>query len=116
MEQEITILKRTEYMLQGILKEVMKDVKSYESKYGVSGLFNVEEDLEELTRKKGNTDMLKGKTLEELTAIVETLKVKIEEKRDRLKPLIEEHKNLKTALKETEEENKRKRAEYERVK
>ena len=115
LEQEITILKRTEHLLQGVLKDVMKDVKAYESKYGVTGLFNVEEDLEELTRKKGNTDLLKGKTLEELTAIVETLRSKIEEKRDRLKPLIEEHKNLKATLKETEEENKRKRAEYERV-
>jgi intraflagellar transport protein 81 len=115
LEQEIAIIRRTEQILQNQLKEVAKDVKSYESKYGVTGLFNAEEDLEELARKKGSTDLLKGKTLEELTSIVETLKAKIEEKRDRLKPLIEDHKNLKTALKEVEEENKRKRTDYERV-
>jgi myosin heavy subunit len=115
MEQEITILKRTETILKEMLREILKDVKNYEAKYGLTGLFNAEDDIEELTRKKGHTDLLKGKTLEELTQIVETLKFKIEEKRDRLKPLIEEHKNLKTALKEIEEDNKRKKAEYERA-
>lgn len=95
--------------------ETIKDLKQYELKYGVTGLLTIEADIEELTRKKGNLDYLKGKTLEELTAIIESLKGKIEEKRETLKPLIEDHKLLKTQLKETEEEHKRKRAEYERV-
>lgn len=53
--------------------------------------------------------------MEELTAIIETLRNKIEEKRDLLKPLIEDHKTLKSQIKETEEEHKKKRIEYEKT-
>lgn len=115
LDQEVTILKYTESVLKGMLAETVKEIKQYELKYGVTGLLTIEADIEELTKKKGNLDYLKGKTLEELTAIIETLKGKIEEKREVLKPLIEEHKVLKTQIKDTEEEHKRKRMEYERV-
>lgn len=115
VEQEVAILKHTESVLKGILSDTIRELKQYELKYGVTGLLTIEADIEELTKKKGNFDYLKGKTLEELTSIIETLKNKIEEKRDCLKPLIEEHKNLKTQIKETEDEHKRKRIEYEKV-
>lgn len=115
MEQEIAVLRRTEAVLQNLARETAREVRAFEARHGVSGLLGAEDDLEDLARRKGQTDLLKGKTLEELTALVETLRNKIEEKRERLKPLIEEHKALKAALKETEEETKRKRAEYERV-
>lgn len=111
----MTILKHTETVLKSMLAETIKDIKAYEVKYGVTGLLTIEADIEELTKKKGNIDYLKGKTLEEMTAIIDSLKTKVEEKRDVLKPLIEEHKDLRAKVKETEEEHKRKRAEYERV-
>lgn len=98
-----------------MLNETIKELKQYEVKYGVTGLLTIEADIEELTRKKGNFDFLKGKTLEELTSIIENLKNKIEEKRDLLKPLIEDHKNLKLQIKDTEDEHKKKRIEYEKV-
>jgi intraflagellar transport protein 81 len=115
LEQEVTILKHTEAVLKGMLSETVNELKAYEIKYGVTGLLTIEADIEELTKKKGNLDYLKGKTLEELTTIIETLKNKLEEKREVLKPLVEEHKELRAQIKETEEDHKRKRGEYERV-
>ena len=115
LEQEITILKRTEAILNEKMKESVKEVRVYESKYGLTGLLNIDNDLEELTKKKGNIDQIKGKTLEELTVIVESLNNKIEEKRDSLKPLVEEHKTLKAQIKELEDDHKQKQSEFERV-
>lgn len=115
IEQEITILKYTENVVKSIHSETVTDLKNYEVKYGVTGLLSIEADIEELARKKGSLDYLKGKTVEELTSIIETLRNKIEEKRDLLKPLIEDHKTLKSQIKETEEEHKKKRIEYEKT-
>ena len=78
IDQEIAILRHTESVLKGILNGTIKDLKQYELKYGVTGLLTIEADIDELTRKKGNIDLLKGKTLEELTVIIENLKNKIE--------------------------------------
>ena len=115
LEQEISILKHTENVVKTIHTETVNDLKDYETKYGVTGLLSIEADIEEFSRKKGSFDYLKGKTIEELSSIIESLRTKIEEKRDLLKPLIEEHKTLKSRIKETEEEHKKKRIEYEKT-
>lgn len=44
----------------------------------------MESQIEDLTLKKGNLDQLKGKTLEEISNVVEQLQSKIEQKRDLL--------------------------------
>jgi len=114
-EEEYGILKRTEQILKSMFKESIKNVKNYEQKYGMVGLLNIENEIDDLTQKKGNADILKGKTLEELSAIVEQLKVKIDEKRDKLKPLVDEHKKLKQKIVILEEEHRNKKHEFERV-
>ena len=114
-EEEYGILKRTEQILKGMYKETIKSVKNYEQKYGVVGLLNIENEIDDLTQKKGNADLLKGKTLEELSAIVEQLKVKIDEKRERLKPMVDEHKKLKQKIVALEEEHRAKKSEFDRV-
>lgn len=114
-EEEYGILKRTEQILKTMYKESIKNVKSYEQKYGMVGLLNIENEIDDLTQKKGNADILKGKTLEELSAIVEQLKIKIDEKRDKLKPLVDEHKKLKQRIVVLEEDHRAKKHEFERV-
>lgn len=114
-EEEYGILKRTEQILKNMYKDSIKNVKAYEQKYGVVGLLNIENEIDDLTQKKGSTDMMKGKTLEELSAIVEQLKIKIDDKRDKLKPLIDEHKKLKQRIVTLEEEHRAKKHEFERL-
>jgi hypothetical protein len=43
----------------------------YERKNGLNGLISMENELEELAIKQGNLDQMKGKTLNEISAIVE---------------------------------------------
>ena len=115
LDEEYGILKRTEQILRASYKESLKKVKSYEKKYNMEGLLNIENELDDLTQQKGNVDLLKGKTLEELSTIVEQLKIKIDEKRDKLKPLLDEHKKIKSEMVEMNEEHGAKKADFERV-
>lgn len=115
LDEEYGILKRTEQILKASYKESFKKVKTYEKKYNMEGLLNIENELDDLTQQKGNVDLLKGKTLEELSTIVEQLKIKIDEKRDKLKPLLDEHKKIKAIIVKMDEEHKAKKADFERV-
>lgn len=99
------MLKRTEVLLKKELKKVQSNVKDYETKHGIVGLVNMENEIENLAKKKGNLDIIKGKTLEEVSTIVEQLQVKIEEKRDKLKPLIDKHIILKQKIQEMKEKH-----------
>lgn len=60
-------------------------------------------------------EQLKEKTHKEIAVMIETLKSKIEEKREHLKPFVEEHKTLKASLKDIEDDHKRKKYQYEQV-
>ena len=115
IEQEIGILKRTEKIFKKLLKKSIEDVKVFERKYGIDGLLNIENEIEDLSKKKGNLDLLKGKTLEELSSIVEQLKLKIEEKRDSLKPLIDKHKIIKNEINSIKDDHAMKKQEFDHV-
>lgn len=65
----------------------------------------MENEIEDLAKRKGNLDLVKGKTLEEVSVIVEKLQNKIEAKRDKLKPLIDKHVILKQKISELKEKH-----------
>lgn len=44
----------------------------------------MESQIEDLALRKGNLDLMKGKTLEEISSVVEQLQSKIEQKREYL--------------------------------
>lgn len=44
----------------------------------------MENQIEDLALRKGNLDLMKGKTLEEISSVVEQLQSKIEQKREYL--------------------------------
>jgi len=55
------------------LKKSINQVKEYEKIHGLFGIISMESEIQELATKKLNTDTMKGKTLEEISSIVDQL-------------------------------------------
>lgn len=90
----------TQKILKNKYKEVKKNVKLFEQKYGIIGLSNIEVGIEEMTKAKGDVDIIKGKTLEELSKIVVQLIDKIQDRKGNLQHILEDNKRLKVSFKQ----------------
>lgn len=97
---ELLVLQKTEKILKKRLKVSLEQVKEYERVHGLFGLISMENQIEDLALRKGNLDLMKGKTLEEISSVVEQLQSKIEQKREYLQPMIFSHRDLKARASE----------------
>lgn len=61
-----------------------------ESKHGVGGYRQTQDDIEKVSSKKSNLDHKKGQTLEEMSDMVKMFTKKIAEKKGNLAPIIKE--------------------------
>ena len=61
-----------------------------ESKKGVAGYRETQEALETISAMKGDMDMMKGQTLEDISYMVKKLNQTIMEKKNNLSPIIKE--------------------------
>ena len=73
-----------------------------ERKKGVSGIIDAQEQLEKVSAIKSEIDESKGKTLEEISEMVEQLNEKIASKKDSLAPLIVDLRAMRTNASATE--------------
>lgn len=69
-----------------------------ERKQGIEGYFSTQERLEELSTLKMEQDELKGKTLDEITALIKTLNNRISSKKAELDPILKEVKPLRAKV------------------
>ena len=115
LEYELTILSRTEKLLTNKFKLTQKELSEFEQKYGITGMLNMEEEIEKLTKQKGNLDIAKGKSLEEMSKLITQLNIKIQEKQSSLEPLLEENKIVKNEYKQIEDIYLNKKDEYDRA-
>lgn len=115
LEYELTILSRTEKLLTNKFKLTQKELSEFEEKYGITGMLNMEEEIEKLTEQKGNLDIAKGKSLEEMSKLITQLNIKIQEKQSSLEPLLEENKIVKNEYKQIEDIYLSKKDEYDRA-
>lgn len=69
-----------------------------ERKQGIEGYFSTQERLEELTTMKMEQDELKGKSLDEITALIKTLNNRISSKKAELDPILKEVKPLRKKI------------------
>ena len=67
-----------------------------EGKKGVSGYRETQEALESVSAMKSELDQMKGRTLEDISHLVQQLTRKIREKKDALAPIIKELRTLRT--------------------
>ena len=112
---EVATLERTKAIIDRNYEDIDGQVKDLERKYGVTGYSNIIQNQNELMEGMGEVDFMKGKTLEELSEVVEALTKKIESKRSDIQPLTTEIKAYKKNYVQMEEEYQAKKGEYDRV-
>ena len=69
---------------------------------GVSGFLDAQDKLEQVSAAKSDIDEQKGKTLEEISSMVEQLNTKINDKKTLLAPLVRDLRALRTQVQGTE--------------
>ena len=62
-------------------------LSEYEKRHGVEGFTRTKDEVEELSKRKDELDKVKGKTMAEITTLVRDYTVKLNEKKEALKPL-----------------------------
>ena len=123
MKQELSelraewgVLSRTLALLKEQEQGVSKKLSDVEKKRGVSGFAQTEEQLQKISQQKAEVDTIKGKTLEEISQVVEEINTKIKENKNRLAPQIKNLRSLRTRFGEVEAEYLEKKTAYDNIK
>lgn len=117
IKSELTVLNRSEQILQNRCENLEEAVKKLEQQQGVSGYMDTQAELEKVSSQKQEVDKRKGQTLEEMSHIVMELTNKIKDQKLRLKEPIKDLKYvLRPKYKELGEEYKEKKTQYEHEK
>ncbi|KAJ1341884.1 hypothetical protein BSLG_003537 [Batrachochytrium salamandrivorans] len=97
---EYGILQRTEEILK--TKEAFHQdmIHAVEKKTGIVGFHDTQETLEKVSEKKSGMDEIKGKTLNEISEIIQTLMSTINDKKGMLAPVIQELRQLRQEAQE----------------
>ncbi|CAF0771495.1 unnamed protein product [Rotaria sordida] len=112
MTAELQLLKRTEELLKEEVEQIKSRMSMEERKHGIEGYFSTQERLEELSTLKMEQDELKGKTLDEITALIKTLNSRISSKKAELDPILKEVKPLRAKIQEIRSEYEAKKSKY----
>ena len=112
LQRELSVLETTKGVLDREHQESTEVVREFEEKFGVQGFSEMEAKIEDLTRQKGQIDQVKGKSLEELSLIVQNMSKKIAEKQGKLQPLVDQQKAVKQEIRSLEGEYSTKKEGY----
>eukprot|EP01013_Petalomonas_cantuscygni_P015387 TRINITY_DN3170_c0_g2_i1.p1 TRINITY_DN3170_c0_g2~~TRINITY_DN3170_c0_g2_i1.p1 ORF type:complete len:693 (-),score=204.81 TRINITY_DN3170_c0_g2_i1:1657-3735(-) len=113
---EYGVLLRTVELLKSRDDRLEEIVADLEQKAGVSGARDVARQAEEAAQRRMAAEELKGKTLDELTKIVEEFEDKIKARRKQLAPHIVELRVLRLKSQQVEQEYLAKKEQYEGAK
>jgi len=90
LKSEFGVLSRTEEILRQRAADLKMSLANIEKEKGVSGFTDTQEELERVSALKGDLDIKKAASLEEMSKMVTKLKDSLNEKRTTLAPLISE--------------------------
>ncbi|KAH8607806.1 hypothetical protein ERJ75_001348800 [Trypanosoma vivax] len=110
---EYGVLTFTENILKAQYSALDAEIGDLEGKLGLRGYSRTVETLSKLTREKDMLEGLKGKTLEELSLVVQDFTMAIRERRTKLAPLINELRSVRQAATEVDREWLEKKTQYE---
>jgi len=113
VQAEALVLSRTEEVLQANAAKAGADLKKAEIELGVEGASNVASNLERVTEAKSHVDEAKGKTLEEISAVVASIQGSIKDKKAALAPRIKELRATRQEVAELTERHAQMRKRYE---
>ncbi|KAK6632280.1 hypothetical protein RUM44_007321 [Polyplax serrata] len=112
LKSESSILTRTLEILKSRDQNVTKALEKEEAEHGVLGFRDTVETLEKVTEETTDFDSVKGKTLDEMSILIQQLSRRIEEKKTELAPLISELRPLREQFQELSEEYEHKKKMY----
>uniref|UniRef100_A0A7S0JK75 Intraflagellar transport protein 81 homolog n=1 Tax=Calcidiscus leptoporus TaxID=127549 RepID=A0A7S0JK75_9EUKA len=116
LSSEWGILARTEKILREQEAVISMQLGEVESRQKAKGHFETQEKLNQVSQHKAEVDSVKGKTLEEISQVVEEINGQIKENKNRLAPQIKGLRTLRTEYQELESEYLEKKAVYDNQK
>lgn len=115
LRAEYGVLARTEEILKGKDDTFQQQMSSLETKKGVAGYHETQEELEKVSAIKSELDEQKGKTLEDISELVRQLNATIADKKSALAPVIKELRPMRQRCQEMSGEYEEKKAAYENL-
>eukprot|EP01012_Entosiphon_sulcatum_P013707 TRINITY_DN1889_c0_g1_i1.p1 TRINITY_DN1889_c0_g1~~TRINITY_DN1889_c0_g1_i1.p1 ORF type:complete len:725 (+),score=205.41 TRINITY_DN1889_c0_g1_i1:117-2291(+) len=115
IKAELGVLQRTEEVLVQRHQAVADQLTQIEKAKGIHGYRDKQEELLKLTEGKMEVDEAKGKTLEELSKVVQEFVANIRERRNKLAPQILELRNTRQKSQAVEQEYQQKKETYESI-
>jgi len=104
LRAEWGVLSRTQAILDAEAKKVSSFLGEAEARRGLSGYQETQDELEKVSQQKAEVDEVKGKTLEEISRVVEEINGQIKARKNRLAPQIKDLRTLRVAFQEQESE------------
>mmetsp|Transcript_25225 Transcript_25225/g.39030 ORF Transcript_25225/g.39030 Transcript_25225/m.39030 type:complete len:698 (+) Transcript_25225:1608-3701(+) len=115
LQAESVVLQRTEQTLRGRIDNLEEFMKLQEERAGVAGFRDAQQTLEATSEQTAEIDEVKGQTLEEISAIIKSITMKVEEKKDKLKPKIIALKETRRSFQELEHQYNEKKSRFDNV-
>merc|ERR1712216_84207 len=103
-------------ILEGEAKKVASFLGEAEARRGLSGYQETQDELEKVSQQKAEVDEVKGKTLEEISQVVEEINRQIKEKKNHLAPQIKDLRALRVKFQEQESEYLEKKQRHDNTK
>lgn len=113
LRAEWGVLSYTEKTLQDQFEALRQEIEEIESKMGIRGYSRTTEELSLVTDQKNTVEQVKGKTLEELSKVVQDFACAIRDRRAKLAPQINELRTVRQQANEVEQEWEDKKSQYE---
>lgn len=88
VKRDLVISRRTEDIVRSQEEVVRRNIEKIERQRGVSGFREARRELEQVSATKADLDDVKGKTLEEMSAIVKDIQRNIQARQNELRPLV----------------------------
>eukprot|EP01004_Peranema_trichophorum_P001549 NODE_1189_length_2080_cov_32.364333_g1001_i0.p1 GENE.NODE_1189_length_2080_cov_32.364333_g1001_i0~~NODE_1189_length_2080_cov_32.364333_g1001_i0.p1 ORF type:complete len:454 (+),score=122.11 NODE_1189_length_2080_cov_32.364333_g1001_i0:569-1930(+) len=113
LKGELGILQRTEVLLTQRAEALNASITAIEKQKGIDGYRDLKENLVAMSEQRQEVDEAKGKTLEELSKVVQEFVANIRNKRNKLAPQILELRNTRQKSQAVEQEYQQKKEIYE---
>lgn len=112
LRAEWGVLSYTDKTVQDTFESLRQEIEDIESRMGIRGYSRTAEELSMVNAQKNTAEQAKGRTLEELSKVVQDFTISIRERRTKLAPQINELRTVRQQANEVEQEWEEKKSQY----
>ena len=110
---EFGVLQYTERLLRSKHDDMREEISQLEARFGAKGFFETAENLSRVSEQKNSMEQVKGRTLEELSVVVQGLVAKIQERRQKLAPLVNDMRAMRSQAQVMDQDYEEKKSQFE---